>query len=274
MLGIFDSGYGGLTILKEIRNRLPNISTMYLGDNARAPYGTRAPEEILAFAWEGVCFLFEKGCPLVILACNTASADALREIQQTFLPKMFPDRRVLGVIRPTVEVIGKEITLKRVGVFATQATVSSGAYVRELAHLVGHLSITQQACAGLVDAIERGETTTPKTAHLVALFVKLLLKKDPMIETVILGCTHYPLVLPLFRAALPSHINLVVQGPIVAEKLAGYLVRHPEINRQLDQFGHRLFFTTGAPNKMLASYFYGNEIHIRPIMIDEILKIR
>lgn len=271
MLGIFDSGYGGLTILKEIHHRLPNISTVYLGDNARTPYGTRAPEEILAFTWEGVRFLFDRGCSLVVLACNTASADALREIQQTFLPKTFPDRRVLGVIRPTVEAMEKKMLPKRVGIFATSATVASGAYVRELAHQ-GLFSITQQACPGLVDAIERGETTSLETANLVASFVAQLLEKDPMIKTVLLGCTHYPLVLPLFRATLPSYINLVVQGPIVAEKLKGYLVRHPEINKELDQSGHCLFFTTGAPNKMLASYFYGNEIHIQPTALDETTK--
>jgi len=257
MLGVFDSGYGGLTILKAIHERLPLLSTAYLGDNARAPYGARAPEEILAFTREGVRFLFDRGCPLVILACNTASADALRVIQQTMLPNAYPDRRVLGVIRPTAEALGKKTAPQHVGIFATPATAASGAYVRELAHL-GHLQIAQQACPGLADAVERGETHSPETAALVKKFAKKLLEKDPAIETVLLGCTHYPLVLPLFRAALPPNVAIIVQGPIVAEKLADYLLRHPKMDSSLDKSGARECFTTGALNKKLAPYFYGN----------------
>ena len=267
MLGVFDSGYGGLTILKAIHGRLPSISTIYLGDNARAPYGTRAPAEILAFTREGVRFLFERGCPLVILACNTASADALRTIQQTLLPEEYPHRRILGVIRPTAEAI-RENPKHHIGIFATPATVNSCAYARELAHL-GPFSVTQQACPGLVDAIERGETETSETADLVASFVAQLLQKDPAIKTVLLGCTHYPLILPLFRTTLPGRVNIIIQGPTVAEKLADYLARHQEIDTRLAHSGTREFFTTGIPNNPLASYFYKNEILFNKICLTE-----
>ncbi|TAK03813.1 glutamate racemase [Patescibacteria group bacterium] len=257
MLGIFDSGFGGLTVLKDIHRRLPSLSTVYLGDNARAPYGTRPQDEIFAFTLEGVRALFGMGCPLVILACNTASTNALRRIQQEILPTEFPDRRVLGVIRPTVERIG---AAERVGVFATPATVASGAYERELGGPVPQID-----CPGLVDMIEQGRDRTQDADEMVAGFCEEMMALDPRLETALLGCTHYPLVEGLFKKHLPEDVRILGQGPIVADALADYLDRHPDISARIRTDGERTYLTTAnSVDDSLASRFYGKPISFTP----------
>ena len=252
MLGVFDSGFGGLTVLREINRHLPSVSTIYLGDNARAPYGTRDAEEIFAFTLEGVRELFSRGCPLVILACNTASAVALRRIQQEVLPSEFPDRRVLGVIRPTVEAIA---SMERVGVFATPATVASGAYPRELDR-----PVSQVPCPGLVELIESGKDGSAEADRLVESFCRNMLTLESELQAALLGCTHYPLVEPLFQKHLPG-VRIVTQGGIVAEKLADYLERHPDIAAGIKTDGGRTFLTTARMSRSdLASRFYGQPV--------------
>ncbi|MFA4845159.1 MAG: glutamate racemase [Patescibacteria group bacterium] len=262
MLGIFDSGFGGLTVLKPIHERLPEVSTIYLGDNARAPYGVRTQEEIFQFTLEGVRFLFERGCPLVQLACNTASSQALRRIQQEVLPRDFPDRRVLGVIRPAAEYMA--LHSRRVGIFATPATVESNAYAHELFKLNPEIKVTQLACPGLTDLIESGNCKSESCEGLVKQFVGELLRKDPMIEEILLACTHYPLVYNLFRKHVPPDITVLTQGEIVAESLAQYLSAHPEMNDRLDHGGSKSYFTTnGEDISALASLFYGSDIKFK-----------
>lgn len=263
MLGVFDSGFGGLTVLKPIHDRLPELSTIYLGDNARAPYGTRSHEEIFTFALEGVRELFRRGCPLVILACNTASAQALRQIQQTVIPAEFPDRRVLGVIRPTAEEIVAGSASGHIGVFATPATVSSGAYAHELHHIRPELAVSQTACPGrLTVLIEQGLGESAEAEAIVASCCAELMAADPLVDTVLLGCTHYPLVERLFREHLPPSVTIVTQGPIVEDKLVDYLARHPDLSARLDRSGARRYLTTknDALVSELASRFYGNPL--------------
>lgn len=262
MLGVFDSGFGGLTVLRAIHTRLPSISTIYLGDNARAPYGTRSHEEIFQFTLDGIRELFRRGCPLVIVACNTSSAQALRQIQQTILPAEFPDRRVLGVIRPTAEEIVSMSTTKHIGVFATPATVSSGAYLREI---VG-ANVTQIACPGLVDLIESGRERSEEVERLVASLCDQMLAADPLIDAALLGCTHYPIVEGLFKKHLPG-LRVISQGTIVADKLAGYLERHPDIAARIDMSGARRYLTTKDDENLssLASRFYGETVAFIPI---------
>lgn len=264
MLGVFDSGFGGLTVLTAVHARLPGLSTVYLGDNARAPYGTRTHEEIFTFALEGVRELFARGCPLVILACNTASAQALRQMQQTILPTEFPDRRVLGVIRPTAEEIVAKSGTGHIGVMATPATVQSGAYLREIADAAGTraVTVTQIACPGIVELIEAGYERSPEADALVGEYVNDLLRHDPRIDVVLLGCTHYPLIADLFRKHVPPHIAVVTQGETVAEKLAAYLTRHPELSARMDRAGSRAYLTTKNDEGLssLASKFYGKPL--------------
>src|SRR3989338_3456985 len=259
MIGVFDSGFGGLSVLKPIHDRLPGYSTMYLGDNARAPYGVRSEKEIFEFTLQGVRFLLKKGCSLVVIACNTASAQALRRIQQEVLPIEFPDRRVLGVIRPAAEYLAKHN--KRVGILATPATVESQAYIHELYKLRPEMKVSQIACPGLTDLIEKGLQTSDLADKLVKECVQKLLIQDPHVEGVLLGCTHYPLVSSLFRTHLPNEIHLLTQGDVVAVSLATYLERHPELDEQLTKTGERTYFTTNRNDLSgLASLFYGKEI--------------
>lgn len=266
MLGVFDSGFGGLTVLKPIHNRLPTLSTIYLGDNARAPYGVRSRDEIFQFTLEGVRFLFEQGCPLVILACNTASAQALRRIQQEVLPTEFPGHCVLGVVRPAAEYLAKHAT--RVGLFATPATVESAAYVHELYNLNPTIKVTQVACPGLTDLIEAGKQDSQATDALVAGCVKQLLAADDHIQEVLLACTHYPLIETLFRAHLPETVHVLSQGEIVAASLESYLARHQELDEQLQKTVERKYFTTnGSDVSGLASMFYGSEIKFEKVSI-------
>lgn len=281
MLGVFDSGFGGLTVLKPIHDRLPNLSTIYLGDNARAPYGTRSHEEIFAFALEGVRELFRRGCPLVILACNTASAQALRQTQQTVLPVEFPDsdatvgasRRVLGVIRPTAEEIVARSSSGHIGVFATPATVASASYVREISNYAppsSNVRVAQVACPGQLTAlIEQGHGDSEEADAIVASCCAELMSADPLIDTILLGCTHYPLVENLFRKHLPPSVAIVTQGAIVADKLADYLAHHPDLAAHLDQTGTRQYLTTkdDAALSDLASRFYGAPVAFETVAL-------
>ena len=230
MIGIFDSGYGGLTILNKIRQLLPEYDYLYLGDNARAPYGTRSFDVIYEYTLQAVNYLHEQGCNLIILACNTASAKALRTIQQRDIN---PDEvRVLGVIRPTAEVVPARTRTKHIGVLATPGTVASESYVLELLKQDPTLVVTQQACPMWVPLIEAGEHLSEGADYFVEKYLNELLERDPEIDTIILGCTHYPLIQDKIEAYLSQtnrHISIVSQGEIVAHSLADYLRRHPEI---------------------------------------------
>lgn len=266
MLGVFDSGFGGLTVLKPIHQSLPDLSTMYLGDNARAPYGVRSQDEIFQFTLDGVRFLFEQGCPLVILACNTASSQALRRIQQEILPVEYPDRRLLGVIRPAAEYLAKQGD--RIGILATPATVESRAYVHELYKLNPTIKVSQTACPGLTDLIEAGCTEHALCDRLIHDCARHLTAQDPRMAEVLLACTHYPLVEPMFRAHLPRSIHLLNQGAIVAASLESYLARHPEMDSSIEKSGGRIYFTTnGSDVSGLASMFYGSEIQFEKVTI-------
>ena len=244
MIGVFDSGFGGLTILRNLQKALPAYDFLYLGDNARAPYGSRSFETIYRYTLESVRTLFARGCPLVILACNTASARALRSIQQDVLPFEFPDRRVLGIIRPTAEEIGKFSRTGHVGIFATAGTVSSQSYVLEIQKFFPNLMVTQHACPMWVPLVECGEGDTEGARYFVKKDVDALLAADPEIDAVLLACTHYPLLTAAIRAALPPQVNLVFQGDIVAGKTVDYLRRHPEMDARLTKGGKTAFLTS------------------------------
>lgn len=247
MIGVFDSGVGGLTVLREVHQVLPQYSTIYLGDNARSPYGKKTHEQLVEFAWQGVKWLFEAGCPLVIMACNSASASALREIQQTKLGE-FPGRRVLGVLSPTVEELA-ERGYQHIGILATEATVKSEAYVRELKKLDPKLKITQQVCPKWAEIVESGRVNDPRSLQIIKADVESLLAKATDLDAVLLGCTHYPVLYNQVRSVLPASIELFDQGPIVAQKLVEYLERHPEIEHQIERTGKRQYFTTGEPSR-------------------------
>ena len=228
-IGVFDSGYGGLTILDKIRELLPQYDYIYLGDNARTPYGTRSFEVVYEFTLQAVRKLFELGCPLVILACNTASAKALRSIQQNDLPHIDSSRRVLGVIRPTAECIGELTVTRHVGLLATAGTVKSQSYPLEVRKLYPDVQLTGVACPLWVPLVENNEFNSPGADYFVRKYINQLLEQDPEIDTIILGCTHYPLLMDKIRQFTPPHIRLVAQGEYVAHSLKDYLRRHPEI---------------------------------------------
>ncbi len=261
-IGIFDSGYGGLTILKEIRERLPQYDYLYLGDNARAPYGARSFDIVYDFTLQAVKALFERGCHLVILACNTASAKALRSIQQNDLPQIDPSRRVLGVIRPTVEIIPQLTSTGHIGLLATRGTVASHSYALELEKSSPEMTITELPCPMWVPLVECNETDTPGADYFVEKYISELLGADPEIDTIVLGCTHYPLLLPNIRKFVPPHIRILPQGEIVAASLEDYLHRHPEIDAKCTKNGTTSFLTTESPDKFdpLAGIFLGSPV--------------
>jgi glutamate racemase len=252
-IGVFDSGYGGLTILNAIRQRLPQYDYLYLGDNARTPYGTRSFEVVYHYTLECVRKLFEMDCRLVILACNTASAKALRTIQQHDLPLIDPQRRVLGVIRPTVEAIGTLTKSRHVGLVGTTGTVQSLSYPLEIAKLFPDITVTGEACPMWVPLVENGEYDSQGADIFVKKNLHHLFAADPAIDTLILGCTHYPLLLNAIRKYIPEKVNLVVQGDIIANSLADYLNRHPEMEKQCSTQGNCRFLTTESPEKFAAS---------------------
>ena len=261
-IGVFDSGYGGLTVFREIVSRLPEYDFLYLGDNARTPYGTRSFETVYHYTRDAVRWLFARECRLVILACNTASAKALRTIQRKDLPVLAPERRVLGVIRPVTERIGEFSKSGHVGIFATAGTVRSQSYLIEIGKSFPGLVVQQEACPLWVPLIENNELSGPGTEHFVRRHIDRLLARDPAIDAIILGCTHYPLLFDLIARFLPPGIKLVSQGAIVADALADYLRRHPEIARACSKGGQQEFFTTDDPEGFdaLATLFYGSAV--------------
>jgi glutamate racemase len=243
-IGIFDSGYGGLTVFRSIAGMLPGYDYIYLGDNARAPYGNRSFNTIHQYTWECVQMLFEMGCPLVILACNTASAKALRTIQQQDLKNEDPAKRVLGVIRPTAEVIGKYTQTRQIGVLGTKGTVQSESYMIEINNFFPDVKVYQQACPLWVPLIENGEYDQPGADYFVEKYIDQVLAGSDQIDTLLLACTHYPLLQKKIRAYLPGHIQVIMQGDIVANSLQDYLQRHPEMEQRLSRDGTQQFFTT------------------------------
>ena len=243
-IGVFDSGYGGLTILRQIRRLMPQYDYLYLGDNARAPYGTRSFDVVYEFTRQAVRFLFGQGCHLVILACNTASAKALRSIQQNDLPELDPQRRVLGVIRPTVEAVGDISKSRHVGVMATPGTIRSTTYELEIAKLHPDIRVTGEACPMWVSLVENDEYDSPGADYFVRERIDNLLRRDPDIDSVILGCTHYPLLMGKIRRYMPQGICIIEQGSYVAESLQDYLTRHGEMARRITCGGSVRFLTT------------------------------
>jgi glutamate racemase len=246
-IGVFDSGFGGLTILREFASRLPEHDFIYIGDNGRAPYGNRSFETIYQYTLQAVEYLFREGCPLVILACNTASAKALRTIQQRDLPRIAPARRVLGVIRPTVEMIGTISNTGHIGILATQGTVSSGSYPIEIAKFFPDLIVAQQACPMLVPLVENEEIENAGCDYFVRKYCDALMAQDPSIDVALLGCTHYPLLVNAFRRHLPASVTLLEQDKIVAASLIDYLNRHPEMMERCSRNAETRFMTTDAP---------------------------
>jgi glutamate racemase len=259
---VFDSGYGGLTILDKIRKEMPEYDYIYLGDNARTPYGTRSFQVVYEFTLQAVQYLFSRGCRLVILACNTASAKALRTIQQHDLPRSAdPTRRVLGVIRPTAEAIGTLTRTGHVGVLATAGTIKSESYPLEIKKLFPEVTVSGEACPLWVPLVENHEYDTPGADYFVKQHIQRLLARDPQIDTIILGCTHYPLLYDKIRAFTPPHIRLIPQGEYVAHSLRDYLRRHPEMDIRCRRGGTCQFLTTESVEKFeeSASVFLGEE---------------
>ncbi len=248
-IGIFDSGYGGLTILHGIRQLLPQYDYLYLGDNARAPYGTRSFDVVYEFTRQAVVRLFEMGCHLVILGCNTASAKALRTIQQNDLPKLDANRRVLGIIRPTAEIIGSITHSRHVGIFATEGTIKSESYNLEIHKFFPDIIVNGVACPFWVPLVEYNEADSPGADYFVKKRIDQLMRMDADIDTVILGCTHYPLLLPKIHKYIPRGIRIISQGEYVAESLQHYFQRHPEIEQRCTQGGQVHYLTTENPEK-------------------------
>ena len=261
-IGVFDSGYGDLTILDGIRQLMPQMDYIYLGDNARTPYGTRSFDIVYEFTLQAVKKLFEMGCPLVILGCNTASAKALRTIQQTYLPDNAPDRRVLGVIRPTAEVVGQLSKTSHIGVLATEGTIRSESYKLEIEKLYPGSTIVGQACPMWVPLVENNEFDKPGADYFVKDSIDKLLAKDADIDTIILGCTHYPLLLDKIKKYCPANITLVPQGKYIAKSLEDYFVRHPEMEARISKNGTCRYFTTESSTKFIesASIFLREEV--------------
>jgi glutamate racemase len=261
-IGVFDSGYGGLTVLRELVKELPDYDFLYLGDNARAPYGSRSFETVYEYTLQCVQHLFDRGCELVVLACNTASAKALRTIQQKDLPRIAPNKRVLGVIRPTTELIGNYSKSRHVGVLGTSGTVSSGSYLVEIEKFFPDLIVHQEACPMWVPLIENNEINNAGADYFISRHIHNLLQQDAAIDAIILGCTHYPLIEEKIRSYLPDHIQLLSQGPIVAAGLKDYLQRHPEMDARCSKGSSLIFYTTEQPSNFdtRASRFFGQPL--------------
>ena len=278
-IGIFDSGYGGLTILDGIRQRMPEYDYIYLGDNARAPYGTRSFDVVYEFTLQAVKKLFEMGCPLVILGCNTASAKALRSIQQKYLPTAAPDRRVLGVIRPTAEIVGELSHTKHIGVLATEGTIKSQSYNLEIGKLYPDCTVVGQACPMWVPLVENNEFDKPGADYFVKDSLLKLIDQDSLIDTIILGCTHFPLLLPKIEQQLAqistlnpqlSTIKLIPQGQYIASSLEDYLHRHPEMDARLTRGGTCQYLTTESATKFResATLFLNEEVDVQRITLN------
>ena len=268
-IGVFDSGYGGLTILNSIRQQLPQYDYLYLGDNARAPYGPRSFDVVYEFTRQAVLRLFEVGCHLVILGCNTASAKALRTIQQNDLPKWDAERRVLGVIRPTAEVIGELTKSRHVGILATEGTIKSESYNLEIQKLHPDIKVSGVACPFWVPLVEYNEADSPGADYFVKKRIDQILAKDPEIDAIILGCTHYPLLMPKIMKYLPEGVKIISQGEYVASSLKAYLERHIEIERKCAKQGSVNYLTTENPEKFKesAQIFLNEEIKVENITL-------
>jgi glutamate racemase len=261
-IGVFDSGYGGLTVLKEIKAKLPQYDYVYLGDNARAPYGSRSFETVYQYTLQCVQWFFKQGCPLVILACNTASAKALRTIQQNDLPLIDPEKRVLGVIRPTSEVIGNFTKNNRVGILGTLGTIQSNSYPIEIEKFFPALSVYQQACPMWVPLIENNEYNSPGADYFIEKNVHQLLAHSPGIDTILLACTHYPLLVDKLKKYVPEGTNILSQGEIVANSLADYLKRHTTLEEKCNKNCQLSFYTTDSVDDFdnHAGVFLGAEV--------------
>ena len=270
-IGVFDSGYGGLTILHQIRQLMPQYDYLYLGDNARTPYGTRSFEVVYEFTWEAVRKLFSMGCHLVILACNTASAKALRSIQQNDLPLLGDDtRRVLGVIRPTAECVGQLTHSRHVGILATSGTISSGSYPLEINKLYPDITVSGEACPMWVPLVENYEYDSPGADYFVQKRIGNLLRKDPLIDTIILGCTHYPLLLNKILKYTPRNVRIVPQGEYVANSLKDYLQRHADIKAVCTEGGTCRILTTESPERFMdsASIFLRRQVRAERVVLE------
>jgi glutamate racemase len=261
-IGVFDSGYGGLTVLREFVNRLPQYDYLYLGDNARAPYGTRSFDTVYRYTLQCVKWLLQQDCPLVILACNTASAKALRSIQQNDLHRLNPEARVLGVIRPTTEIIGKHTKSNSIGILATNGTVQSESYLIEIEKFFPNLKIQQEACPIWVPLVENNEHQSEGADYFIKKHINNILSRDKNIDTILLACTHYPLLKEKIEKYLPENIKLVSQGEIVADSLKDYLDRHIEIEAKISKTGKRLFYTTDSTEDFnnKATIFFGGTV--------------
>ena len=269
-IGVFDSGYGGLTILNKIRQALPEYDYIYLGDNARAPYGTRSFEIVYEFTLQAVTKLFEMGCHLVILACNTASAKALRSIQINDLPQLDADRRVLGVIRPTAECIGDITKSRHIGIMGTSGTIKSGSYPLEIHKLFPDIEIHGEACPMWVPLVENNEAHGLGADYFVQKNIDNLMYKDRQIDTIVLGCTHYPLLLNKIKRFVPDGVTIVSQGEYVAASLKDYLHRHPEMDEKCTKGGNCSFYTTESEEKFResASIFLNKQITAERISLE------
>ena len=268
-IGIFDSGSGGLTILHGIRQQLPQYDYLYLGDNARAPYGPRSFDVVYEFTRQAVIRLFEMGCHLIILGCNTASAKALRTIQQHDLPQIDPSRRVLGIIRPTAEVIGSLTNSRHVGVLATEGTIKSESYNLEIQKLHPDIQVTGVACPFWVPLVEYNEADSPGADYFVKKRIDQIMNLDPQIDAIILGCTHYPLLMPKILKYLPTGVRVISQGDYVAESLKDYLERHPQIEQRCAKNGETHYLTTENPDKFKeqAQIFLNRDITVENITL-------
>ncbi|MBO5444292.1 MAG: glutamate racemase [Muribaculaceae bacterium] len=269
-IGVFDSGYGGLTILRDLRKAMPQYDYLYLGDNARAPYGSRSFDVVYRYTLEAVRTLFSRGCPLVILACNTASAKALRSIQQNDLPGIDPARRVLGVIRPTVEILGNVSQGGHIGVLGTPGTVASHSYQLEIRKLFPTMSVTEQACPLLAAIVENSEADGDGADYFVKKYIDRLMERDPEVDTIVLACTHYPLLIDKIRRYAPEGMRILQQGSLVADSLGDYLRRHPEMDVRLSRGGTVEYLTSENPEKFdeLASLFTDGEVKSRHCPLD------
>lgn len=271
-IGIFDSGYGGLTVMKEILQKLPDYDYIYLGDNARAPYGNRSFETVYRYTLQCVQWFFRQGCPLVVLACNTASAKALRTIQQNDLPHLDPGNRVLGVIRPTTEIIGDYSLSNKIGVLATNGTVQSESYRIEIEKFFPGITVYQQACPMWVPLIENNEHLDPGADYFVQKYLQQILDQDADMDVLLLACTHYPLLQDKITQFLPAGITVVSQGRIVANSLADYLVRHPEIASRCSRHGQRIFYTTDSTEDFdrHATIFFGQPLQSNHLELESL----
>jgi len=266
-IGVFDSGYGGLTILKEIKNLLPQYDFIYLGDNARTPYGSRSFETVYEYTLESVKWLFKQNCALIILACNTASAKALRTIQQKYLPEYDAEKRVLGVIRPTAEIIGNYSDTKNIGVLGTKGTVQSESYLIEIEKFFPEIKVFQHACPMWVPLVENKEFDSEGADFFIKKDIDLLLKKSAEIDTVLLACTHYPLLLEKIKQNLSKNINVISQGNIVAKSLKDYLQRHSEIEAKCSKKATLEFFTTDSTEDFdkHSEIFFGEKVNSKHV---------